>query len=674
MSGFVFDTLSDWPDIIGAQKASPAEKLCEAIKDKNYPAAYSALRRLEEPLSDRQAAECLFFALSCTPRLFGEVLEHCEPGEYVWTDKLPYPGQESLCINASGTILMLAAAMDRPRHMERLLERGWDVNSGAPASEQARQIAQNHHESYGRADGSIFCDRWDNADYSLIGWKIKRATPLAAAIVCGSMSAVKALLRHGGVWRQESAAVCCAGVIALHGLPEQRACLRLALGLGSAADDPDGMTREFLCAHAPDVVAIAKVCTLDELALRLDAAPCSKERLRIAAKALMEERLSQSVDNDERLFVLLDHFPEWEREQKIRDCMLNGILLRMTGDLPCDKLLERWRAACGETRDLTGVQDDLVNIIETLDDNRVRSIFAALGEGGSLCASAESDWFIKRLKIGTGNHFFEICLGCIDAYRATGEGISALARNLLYRGNARLLHRAAARGALRGESKGEMITFLSEEKASPTLRALVLTLPDGQIDVASARPQPQDEELWRQWEGLDDDGRAAFLRQMWEEPLSAETCRKRLQIKGWSRESGRLTLGDDEKVGEMLLWNLKVAACCGKNPELLRVLLEDDGLDPRELIRGDWVGSIEVLYGTMLCLAAATGRTEQVQLLLDLGLDPNEDDVPERSTFYPDEIFGTPQVVTPLYMALRKGYSKTAALLRERGGYAYPDV
>lgn len=677
MGGYVFETLKDWPEIVGAAKADPAMELYRAVKDKNYPAAYSALRRLKEPLSD--VGKCLLDALSCTPKLFRKILEHCEPGEYAWFESLWTSEQDGAYVRVGGTILTLAAALNRPQHMELLLEALWDINSGAPASEQAMYGRNNGDMPESKKYDFIYCSGWSCSLGGMVDWMIGHSTPLAAAITCGSEKAVEVLLRHGGVQKLESAAVCRAGVIALHGTRKQRACLCLALGLQSSADNPDGMAREFFCEHRPDIAAIADLCTPEEFVLRLDAAPCRLEELRAALDALTEKSVADGgrlAENDEKLFALLDRLPELEGEQKVRDHMLNVILDRMLAERDCEKppnykrLLGRWRIACGGTRDLSGACYDLIAKMGALGARRARSIFAELGKWGTLCASAESIWFANR---GERDCLLAVCLDCVKVYRSTGSGVSILAAHLLQKGNVRLMRLAAERGALQGESKDELLTLLSEKRGSPALRALVLTLPDEQIGVASARPQPEDAEIWRQWKQMEPAEQDAFLRQMWEGPLCAEECRKRLHVERWSRDVDNcfLPLWDGELDG-MQISNLTVAACCGRNPELLRVLLEDGEFDPKARVRGCWAGSMKILYGTMLCLAVAAGRTEQARLLLDMGLDPNEDDVPERSIRCESDVFGERQVVTPLYMALSEGHFEIAELLRERGGYAYP--
>ena len=669
-----FDSLEDIFAFASVKTATPADDLCAAVEEKNYPAAYAALRRIGEPLAGMQAEKCLCAALNGTVKLFRGALDRCAPGEHAGHMELPHPEDEDLTIHVSGTFLTLAAALDKPKHAALLLERGWDVNSGAPASAQAIQDAQ--HLIFGRTDSNITCE---TLTQQLLGfeaetrWSVAYATPLAATIVMGSVNTAKVLLAHRGVKKLESPAVCRAAILALHGTRAQRACLRLALGLRSDADDSAGMARELLIGLVPDVAVIADLCTPDELALRLDGAPCARERLRAASEVLcppkheMNEMYRTPADGgDEKLCLLLDCCPELAAEQELRDRMLNAILARMLTDRPCETLLERWKAACGDRRDVSRIIGDLILAMMSLKADKLRDIFARLGEGGLLCASAESAWFSDRGE----KRFLAVWLDCVSFYRETGFGASVLAQGLLRLGDARLLRASAERGALRGESREELIAFLGRSKGASALRAMVLTLPDDQIGIASARPQTEETELRSRWERMDAGQQCGYLRQMWEEPLNAEECKKRMHLSEGAGSYAWMTLPWDGLDG-IRIDDLTVAACCGRNPELLRVLLEN-GRDPRKQTELDWTTTDENLKGTMLCMAAVAGRTEQVRILLDRGLDPNEDDVPERSVYRENQIFGNPQVVTPLYMALMKGQLETAALLRERGGYAYP--
>lgn len=670
----IFDTLDDCFDFVAARRPYPIEALCAAVKEKNHPAAYAALRKLGVKLSGKRAGECLCAALDCTPKLFGEILERCEPGEYAASRELSHPEQKDRSIRVNGTILTLAAALDRPRHAELLLKRGWDANSASPASVQALFDADGGGMMSDRANAGMICG-WN--DLKLLGtdweWEIEHVTPFAAATAFGSARTARLLLAHGCAKELESTAVCRAAIVALHGTRAQRACLRLALGLNSAADDYDGMARELLTERAPDIADIADLCTPDEFALRLSGEPCAPDRLFAAVKALTPISLfGMSVQGaDEKLDLLLNRYPELEMEQRVRDMLLNACLRNILAGWPCDKLLTRWKAACGAVRDISAADDTLIRMETGKGPRALRQDLGKLGEGGSLRISSESDWF--SLPFGNARNL-SVLLDCADVYPEADGHVSTLARTLLIMGDVRLLRKAAERGVLRGESREKLMEFLSGvENAAPYLRALVLAIPNHQIGTWSARPLSADGEVWQRWKQMELMERCDYLRQMWEEPLGVDECKMRLRLGESSSGGDAWMLSPWNELDGMQISNMRAAACCGRNPELLRALLES-GKDPRQRARLSWTLGVESMTGTMLCLAAAAGRTEQARLLLDAGIDPNEDDVPERSVYRENELFGETRVVTPLYMALSRGQYETAALLRSRGGYAYPDI
>ncbi len=656
-----FDTLEDCLDQFFSREDGFAEELNDAVENKKYPAAYAALRKLREPLSGRQAEACLTNALSCTPKLFREILEHCEPGEYANSMKLTRRSErEEQFFRVHGTILTLAAALDKPEHAAILLEKGWDANARAPASIQAllhdREkngvlpcvvTGKNSHIACGSKPD--FLPGTDEL------WEIPCATPLAAAIACGSLSTAELLLARADVKKLENPAVCLAAVAALHGDVMQRWCLEAALGIDCLLGTD--LARELLVKHAPDIAEIAALSTPGEFALRLSGAPCSRQRLLAAAATLCPTPLVAPPEGaDEKLFLLLDRYPELEKEQSVRDRMLNAALARQLSGQACDALLNRWKAACGESRDISNVDPEFVSKLAL----RRREIFDKLGEGGTLRASAESEWLAfgdKRLLSGL--------LDRVEIYR-TEIGIGGVVRRIMQTGDVGLMRKAAERGVLRWWRRDELLEALREESVGTALRALALALPEEQIGGAAAHSREKGGGEWRQWSRSE---LTECLAQMWEQPLCAEECRKRLRFPPCRLENWPFPNFDVEG---MLAQSFSGAACCGKNPELLRVLLEDGVCDPNECKTVIWLGSSEALNGTLLCMAAAAGRTEQVKMLLDLGLDPNEDDVPQRSVYYEDNLFGTSQVVTPLYMALKKGQLETAELLRAHGGYAYP--
>ena len=94
--------------------------LQEAIAERRYAAAYALLRRRTEPLSGAEARACLNAALLRTPGLFRRVLEQCAPGEYCGDTIVELNKEKHAAVH--GTMLVLAAALDRPEHVRPLLE------------------------------------------------------------------------------------------------------------------------------------------------------------------------------------------------------------------------------------------------------------------------------------------------------------------------------------------------------------------------------------------------------------------------------------------------------------------------------------------------------------------------------------------------------------------------
>lgn len=655
------DTLQGRLDQLFSREDDPAEELSDAVANKKYPAAYAALRKLRKPLSGRQAGACLTDALSCTPRLFREILEHCEPGEYANSTEMTRRSErEEQFFRVDGTILTLAAALDKPEHAAILLEKGWDVNARAPASIQALyDWCKGAIVLRGEMGAISYIACGSGPDFLSGAGELRVipfTTPLAAAIACGSLRTAEILLAHDDVKKLESSAVCRAAIVALHGDVAQRWCLEAALGIDCLFGVD--LAQELLTKRALDIAEIAALCTPDEFALRLSGAPCSRQRLLAAAEALCPTSYAAPPENgDEKLFLLLGRYPELEAEQRVRDRMLNAILARLFSGQTCDALLDRWKAACGENRDLSNAKPEFVHKL-TL---RKRNILDKLGEGGILRTSAESEWFNfgdKRL--------LSVLLDRVEIY-PTGIGVGNAVYRIMQTGDVGLVRKAAERGVLRWKRRDELLEALRGESGGIALRALVLSLPEEQIGTA-AHAREEDGEEWRQW-GYSE--LAECLAQMWEQPLSAEKCRKRLRLLPCRPENWPFLIFE---LDGMITRSLFAMACCGRNSELLHVLLEDGVCDPYERKTVNWHGTDELLNGTPLCMAAAAGRTEQVKMLLELGLDPNEDDVPQRSVYCEDELFGTPQVVTPLYMALEKGHIKAAELLRARGGYAYPAI
>lgn len=691
-----FDTLQSLDEFTIQTMRDPSAELLEAIREKNYPKAYARLRKLDKALPTQRAGECLSAALHCSPELFRAVLEHCEPGEYAAAEQWRLDTMFDRYVNVTGTILTLAAAMDKVKHMRVLLDHGWDVNSASPASAQALSTGLNGQffGIYWASDGfggisqsALILGTGESNFYQKAiakpQWSIDCCTPLAAAIVCGSVPAVRLLLRQPDVRREGSSAVCAAALVALHGGAAQLECLRMAFQLRSAVLNTSSLKRELLSERALDLTATAEFCTLREFTQRLSGIPCTVEQMRAAAEALANRNYKKK---EEKLLRLLAHCPELGEEQTIRDHVLRLYLRRSGGQRVGAELLRCWKELCGEVRDISALAFNC-----TVWDGDIAAGFRAelskLGEGGVLCAAAESAWLCewsdkKQLAaLSERVHF----------YRASQMGISYLAMQILKHKDAKFIKLMTERGMLDNEPREELLAYAARENSNPMLRAMLLAAPVNRGGAEAHEAMPEGGVFWSgRLERMGRKKRRAWAREAWERPLGAEACLERLgYIKSMSIYKEDLfcvsysLFGGSmwgEAIDGMGFNSVAAAACCGRNPELLRVLL--DRKDP-VCERKTWVtlvwsaqggsfGARESLNGSMLCAAAAAGRTEQVRLLLDRGFDPNEADMAWRSTYSNGGTFSESLVVTPLYMALEKGHYETARLLRERGGMAWP--
>lgn len=107
--------------------------LVKALEDKNYPAIYSALHKLDGALSDNVFLIC-YLALSCTTRVFRTVMEHCTPTslrneQYCCSSTFVPPVElVSLPPDTWWNITAAAAYLNKPEALDLLLKAGCSPN------------------------------------------------------------------------------------------------------------------------------------------------------------------------------------------------------------------------------------------------------------------------------------------------------------------------------------------------------------------------------------------------------------------------------------------------------------------------------------------------------------------------------------------------------------------
>jgi len=184
--------------------------------------AFEELEKLQEPLSLQDSARCLLKAMrDCSVELFRQILEHSGPGECTEQHHLFQPKNLGWGIHGHGSMVTMAAMMDRPRQAALLLEHGYDVNGGGLAvADYLKQDGKYwgdgsvlNVQHCGSTGCNMLVHRRDARD---IG--ITCTTPLAAALLCGNLQTAEVLLRHPDVWKGESSAVCRAAIMVLEGV------------------------------------------------------------------------------------------------------------------------------------------------------------------------------------------------------------------------------------------------------------------------------------------------------------------------------------------------------------------------------------------------------------------------------------------------------------------------
>ena len=112
------------------------KELIELLESRQYAKAHAWLNRQGSvQLGNEDASIYLTAALHATPNLFRKVLSRCPQREY--SGKVRMEVKEGVFAYVHGTMLTLAAALNRPEHVRILLQAGYDPTSAGPASATA---------------------------------------------------------------------------------------------------------------------------------------------------------------------------------------------------------------------------------------------------------------------------------------------------------------------------------------------------------------------------------------------------------------------------------------------------------------------------------------------------------------------------------------------------------
>jgi len=643
--------------------------------------AAKTLEALEAPIPMRDAGRCLHKALQdCSAELFRQILEHCEQAEAVDHHvHMPFR-QMGWGIQGTGSVLLLSAMLDRPKQAAMLLEQGYDCNgAGLKLANSLQRDGRTWGEGlipYNRRSGSSGCHvNVLRPHHRILG--VSCATPLAAALLCGSLNTAEVLLHSDGIWKGESTAVCRAAVMVLDGITcealseKQRANqLEILRQIFCPDEDPLPDRETILRSVYLQPSCFVDFCRTDTLRYQLESGLCTEQDAREMLE-LLDSNLWRMGDHDRKragkLLLIKQHFPQLCREEWARGIFLRECARRVREKMPYQTLLNAWKQLSGKERDLTWVGSDLW----TFGWTKLHRFLLEAGENGTLVmdADAMNQWY------GASGRCMAEVIKQVRFRQRDGQGVSGLMQQLLSINDLRTLGQAAKQGLLEREDPRELLECLTElNNANQDLRAAALTF-------ARNRPAPDEPKAdWRQpqrwsrwclWELLSDEDAENLLHALLWGKLSRDACLRTMFRMHQYLDRGVFAPDMNLKhpaYPALQSDSLAGFACCAESGQMMELLLEHLPEKLRCVVRAQW-GERFFFRGTPLALAAAMGRTEQVKLLLESGQHPDEEGHGDISRFFTRQSnfseVGFP--VTPVLAAILFGQEETAKLLLERG-------
>lgn len=642
--------------------------------------AIKTLVATEEPIPMRDAGHCLRKALQdCSPEVFRGVLSHCAQGEAVDGFHMPFR-QMGQGIQGCGSILLLAAMMDRPGQAAMLLEKGYDVNgAGLNLADTLRRDGRCVGEAvlyYGRYSGTVGTHlHVMHPHHPTVG--ISCATPLSAALLCGSLETAEVLLRCEGVWKEKSTAVCRAAVMALEGmtcgaLPETRQQNQLEILRRIFCPELECLPERetFLRSVYLQPSCFVDFCRTETLRCQLESGFCTEQDAREMLDILSSNMWRMAEYDRKRagkLLLIKKYFPKLCREDWAKGIFLRECVHRIREKVPYQTVLNAWKQMSGKERDLTWVGSDLW----ALGWTKLSRFLQEAGEGGTLImdADAVNRWY------GASNRCMVEMLKRVQFRQRDGEGVSGMMQHLLSIGDLRTLRQAAKQGLLEREDPRQLLECLAEvNNGNQDLRTVTLTFARNHKEPNEWKADWRDPRRWDQWclwELLSDEDAEALLHTLLYGDLPCEDYLRTMFRMHQHLDRG--VFAPDMNLNHpqypaMQADSLAGFACCAENDRMMKVLLKHLPEKLQGLVRAKW-GDRFCFCGTPLTLAAAMGRTEQVKLLLDSGVHPDEAGRGDGSRFFilQSDFSEAGVSVTPVLAAILFGQKETAKLLLERG-------
>lgn len=483
-SNSVFDSLPE----TGSEAVWCIGELAHAVREKRYSRAYALLHKIKREnlvLAEEEKAGVLVDGLRCSLRLFQMLYEQLvgdggepEPGR--WGG---YPARHNMRFGeADGSLLLLAAAFDRPEHIRYLIEKGAEADRSP--SVQREQIVVVQPE---RDEDEIF--------FMGEGVSILECTPLAAAIACGSAAALGVLMEHGdGQWTQDPSA--CRAMALAPSANEQwnarhETCVNAVL---SAADDP--LARSDLGNVRLPLREIVDVCTPELFAQQVLTFHRNKEEAYTAIERLIQagvwgrgayQPLPKINAAAEKMKLLASEFPALCREKRVAGAFLAGLCcINATDEMYWDCCIELW----GDTVDLTWAADEVF----ALPQKALRSLLLRLkGKRIVINADAFSGMLPSAATLKKLLRCAEVEPSCFP------RGLSGLAHRFLYQPDPELLRDVDAVRYLRREPRNALKKELERIK-NTAVRSMILLACGTHETAAVNKERLKDYEFKNEWD------------------------------------------------------------------------------------------------------------------------------------------------------------------------------
>lgn len=587
-----------------------------------------------------------------SPAFFKRLLGHVPRGEYYWLGPPFLPDDpQGFVIQIAGTLPTLAAALDKPEHLRLLLDWGCDVNGAS--LDAATALAGSGFELPDSRDEPIGVRGVPIAQQDSTAWwrdekgirSVSGLTPLAAAILLGSVDCTRLLLEREGVWGTETPSV--SEALTLRGAPynteAHRECRRLV------RTRTDGTLRP--------LVLWAAIRRMDATALRDELCRCeySEEEIRRAALALTECRTIDQAERWAMLSILDGRYPAVLRGERVARALAGLVYCDLGGRRePLPAAAER---ALGETVDLDASTVGAANYSSMLAE----LCFERFGGNRKLVMSRDCVCDYETVSA----RFLRVLFKHVE-FRTPSLplGVSGLTAAILRSGDTQLLRTALNRGLIPAEEPLERLLELAGRNTAA--RSLLLTRSRPSLGCA---PAEAERESFREL-SVDEAERVLtdpVLRAQASDTLLWQLDKKMLERLVDSKDA--LSAEGIETLNYAALFALR-----GETDAVLRLALrrQGDGSERAELLRvwrADAPDDDFIL--SLLCCAALAGQTETVRALLDAGFDPEERDMGRPSEMWDDR--GTTVrnyeilALSPLLCALLWERWDTAALLLEHG-------